>query len=480
MMDKDKRPNIIVISTDQQRYDTLGVTGNEIVKTPHLDSLADNGVLFTHAYAQNPVCIPSRACLHTGRYTHQHGVQYMESVIDTTPPLPPWEKTFMERLQEAGYITGAVGKIHMMQPKGYDEMALCGGKGSRWTQSEGLPIGPAPLHYVNPTYSGPNYRDWLEARHPGGYEKIYEQRRRPEYKEQMGAIVNVLPEEEYVDYWIGSEAVDFLNRRSDSEPFFLWVGFCGPHGPYDPPRRYAEMYPIDEMPLPKTYRENRRFSTKDTTPIRRCIAHYYAMITLIDDMIGRIRSTLSDKGCADNTIIIFTSDHGDMLGEMGRLGKGNFYEWVIRIPTIASFPEKYGFLQGKKCDDLVETMSLAATALDAADIQLPPEMTASSWLPQLRGEAKGKTAILSEYVSNDRKRRGKCIRTDRYKFVTWGSEEGELYDLSEDPLEQHNLYSDSKYLSLRDNMKGLLLEKLTSSEDPPYSQWLDKMPEHVS
>lgn len=478
MPSQEERPNIIVISTDQQRYDTLGVTGNNICRTPNLDALASSGVLFTHAYTQNPVCIPSRACLHTGRYTHQHGVQYMEAVIDTTPPLPPWEKTFMERLQEAGYVTGAVGKIHMMQPKGYDEMALVGGKGSRWTQSEGLPIGPGPLHYVNPTYKGPNYRTWLEARHPGGYEQMYEQRRQPEYKQNSTAIVNVLPEEEYVDYWIASEGIDFLKRHKGSQSFFLWVGFCGPHGPFDPPRRYAEMYPINEMPLPKTYRQNRRFSLEDTTLIRRCIAYYYAMITLIDDMVGRIQTALDENGQAENTILFFTCDHGDMLGDMGMMGKGNFFEWVIRIPTIVALPP--GFKQvSRRFHGLVETMSLAPTVLDYAGIQRPPEMTASSWRPILEGKDDGETAILCEYVSNDRKRKGKCVRTERYKFVTWGRNVGELYDLQQDPLEQHNLYDDPGYISLRDEMKDILLEKLAESETPPYTQWLEKLPEHV-
>jgi len=475
MPSQEKRPNIIVITTDQQRYDTLGATGNSICKTPNLDALADRGVLFTHAYAQNPVCIPSRACLHTGRYTHQHGVQYMESVIDTTPPLPPWEKTFMERLQDAGYVTGAVGKIHMMQPKGYDEMALCGGKGSRWTQSEGLPIGPGPLHYVNPTYEGPNYRDWLEARHPGGYEEIYEQRRRPEYKQNMTAVINVLPEEEYVDYWIASEAIDFLKRRDGSQPFLLWVGFCGPHGPFDPPRRYAEMYPIEEMPLPQTYLENRRFSLEDTTLIRRCTAYYYAMITMIDDMIARIQAALGEN---EDTIIVFTSDHGEMLGDMGRMGKGNFYEWVTRIPTIVALPS--GFQQDvHRFDGLAETMSVSAIALDYAGIERPPEMTASSWRPIIEGESDGHESVLCEYVNNDRKLKGKCVRTDRYKLATWGRNAGELYDLQEDPLEQNNLYDNPDHISLRDEMKDILLEKLAESDMPAYTQWLETLPEHV-
>ena len=150
-----QQPNIILITTDQQRYDTLGVTGNPHIHTPHLDALANRGTLFEHAYVQSPVCIPSRASLMTGRYLHQHGVTYMANAVDTTPGLPSWEISFMERLQAAGYHTGATGKIHMNPPRGFDYQRLCGGKGFRWTQAEGLPIGPAPL--------GPAYASWLEA-----------------------------------------------------------------------------------------------------------------------------------------------------------------------------------------------------------------------------------------------------------------------------------------------------------------------------
>jgi len=137
MPDRCGRPNFIIVSTDQQRYDTYGVTGNEICQTPNFDALAERGTLFTRSYTQNTVRIPSRACLHTGRYTHQHGVQYMESEIDTTPVLPHWETTFMERLQAAGYCTGACGKIHMLEPKGYHWTQLTGGKGARWRKPFG-------------------------------------------------------------------------------------------------------------------------------------------------------------------------------------------------------------------------------------------------------------------------------------------------------------------------------------------------------
>jgi len=240
-MAKDGRPNIVLITADQQRYDTLGAGGSQVARTPHLDALAERGVVFRHAYVQSPICIPSRACIQTGRYPHQHGVDYMETVIDDTPGLPAWETTFMERLQVAGYHTVAFGKIHMMPEKGFHEMKVTGGKGQRWTRSAGLPIGLGPL--------GRDYAAWLEERHPGGYEAIYQQRRQPEYKAYRTAITNVLPLEEYVDYWIAENTTEFIERDHE-KPFFVWCGFCGPHGPIDPPQPYDTLYEIDEVVLP--------------------------------------------------------------------------------------------------------------------------------------------------------------------------------------------------------------------------------------
>lgn len=163
------RPNILFITTDQQRYDTLGCTGNPFVRTPNFDGLAARGALFTRCYVQGAVCVPSRSAIATGRYPHQNGCHHMEEVVDATPGLPAYETMFVEHLQDAGYATAAVGKIHIYPDatRGLDHHRLTGGKGARWKQAEGSPLGPGPL--------GTLYRDWLEAKHRGGYELIYQQ-----------------------------------------------------------------------------------------------------------------------------------------------------------------------------------------------------------------------------------------------------------------------------------------------------------------
>ncbi len=456
-----RSPNLILVTTDQQRYDTLGVTGNEAIRTPTLDEMAGRGTFFRNAFVQNPVCIPSRACMQTGRYTHQHGVRYMEAVIDTTPGLPGWEHTFMEHLQAAGYETGAVGKIHMMPEKDFHHLRVCGGKGARWIHSEGQEIGPGPL--------GPTYRGWLEERHPGGYEMIYEQRRRPEYRGQMTAIVNVLPVEEYVDYWIAEEAIEFI-RQDRSRPFFLWIGFCGPHGPMDPPAPYDELYPFDEVPWPKTLdapqvpdNSFRQRVHRDPTLMRRVISYYWALVTFIDDMMKRISDALDEEGLWDNTLLALTSDHGDMLGDKARMGKGNFYDIVTHVPTFVIPPGRTPAVSG--VNDVVEVMDIAPTMLDYAGVEIPSVMQATSLRPLIEGRGGGHEAVLCEYTTNDQSFSGKCVRTERYKYCFWtGDRADEFYDLEADPDELNNLIDDRAYARHVRDHQEMMLAKLTNSE----------------
>jgi len=501
-MSVQRRPNILLITTDQQRYDTLGVTGNPYIRTPNLDQLAARGVLFRHGYIQNPVCIPSRACIMTGRYPHQHGVEYMETVIGETPGLPPWETTVMERLKAQGYTTAAFGKIHMLPPRGFDEMQITMGKGARWTVAEGSPLGPAQL--------GPVYAAWLEQKRPGAYESIYEQRRRPEYREQATALVNTLAADEYVDYWIGENTWRYLERPevgTPDRPFFLWGGFCGPHGPFDPPAPYASLYDQDSIPVPPLLHARQRnvpgqgrpsrFDREDGERlIRKLIAYYWGMITCIDDMMGRIMEVLTRRGLWEHTLVIFTTDHGEMLGDFGRLGKGNFTEQVIRVPYIVvppgtgpgpvraglwgqradatsirygepSSPRPGAGARPRCIDSLVEQIDLVPTILDYAGLPQPPELPGSSLRPLLESADPAPTrpptreAILCEYVTNDRARRSACLRTERYKLVFSGMDGPvEFYDLQEDPQELVNVAGDPAYRAEVERHLRLLLHRL--------------------
>ncbi|HRU06468.1 MAG TPA: sulfatase-like hydrolase/transferase [Candidatus Brocadiia bacterium] len=467
MAEATRKPNILFITTDQQRWDTVGAYGRGHVRTPCLDRLAGEGVLFERAYAQNVVCIPSRACMQTGRYTHQHGVRYMEDEIDLTPGLPAHEVTVMKRLQEAGYVTGATGKIHMMPERDFDWMEIVGGKGARWTQSTGLPIGPAPL--------GAQYAAWVEAREPGAYERIYAQRRQPDYKRNICSMVNCLPLELYVETYILEKSIEFI-RANKERPFFLWCGFCGPHGPHDPPASHANLYDPREVELPATLgadlsgkprhiagRAQPELARRDGgMAYRRYMAWYYCLCTLIDEYVGKLVDTLRREALLDNTLIVYVSDHGEMLGDYDMYGKGNFYEPVSRVPMIARPP---GGCARRRVGRVAETMDVAATFLDYAGVAQPREMQARSFRPALEAGEYGHEAALSEYTTNDQKINGKCLVTERFKYVYWDAGEGgELYDLAEDPLERRNLYYEGSHRETRDRMAEMLLERLMQSE----------------
>jgi arylsulfatase len=454
-------PNIILITVDEQRWDVLGCYGHKKVKTPNLDALAARGTRFARAYTQNPVCIPARACLQTGRYTHQHGVTYMEDEVDRTPGLPPWERT------------AAFGKIHMMPPKGYHYTQLCGGKGARWTQAQGSPLGPAPL--------GPVYARWLEARHPGGYELIYEQRRQPEYKQDMTAITNVLPLEEYVDTWIAENTCEFV-RRTHESPFFIWCGICSPHGPFDPPEPYATMYNPDEVDISPTYladdsdkpshlrNKGGRFAKEpDQRLIRKVVAYYWGLCSLVDEMVGRVLRALDEQKLRQDTLVIYTSDHGDHMGDFSRLGKGTFWEGSARVPLIMAPPGRRASVP--VVEDVVETFQIAPTILEYAGVPIPEEMQATSLRPVIEGKAKAPGIALSEYENNHRDVRGKAIITNRYKYAYWGQKLGsEFYDLQADPHETRNLVRNPQFADLVEEHKELLLQRLLES-DRPIRHW---------
>jgi len=473
MSDHD-RPNVLLITTDQQRYDTLGATtGADWLRTPNLDRLAERGTLFERAYVQNPVCIPSRACLQTGRYPHQHGVEHMERVIDETPGLPDWEVTFMERLQAAGYRTGATGKLHMMPHKGFHYERLCNGKGARWTEYEGSELGRGPL--------GPTYASWLEERHPGGYDEIYEHRREDAYAENRSAVRNVLPKEEHVEHWVAEEAIEFLHDPH-SDPFFLWCGFLSPHGPLAPPAPYDELYDPADVGLPARAEEaaspkpaDDPWWGEDAEKIRRWRAHYWALVSFVDEQVGRLLDALEERGHLEETLILFTSDHGEMAGDYGRMAKGNFYEEVIRVPTIAVPP---GGNDVDRTDGLIEVADLAPTILDYAGVDRPRQLPTHSLRPFLSGEADDtpRDSVLCEYLVDreDQYRHARCLRTDRYKYVFDGPRRtDQFYDLETDPEELHNRIDDPDYRGEVARHRELLLERLLH---PGQSYYTDETP----
>lgn len=448
----NNRPNILLITTDQQRFDTLGINGNAQIRTPNLDSLAGFGVNFANAFVQNTVCVPSRACVQTGRYTHQHGVTYMETVVDETPGLPESELTFMERLRESGYVTGASGKIHMFPEKGFDWLRLTGGKGQKHTSPPG-------------SY-GPEYANWLNNKRPGAYESIYEARRAQDSYGKIGVVDMPIAQDEYVEHYIAENAKAFIDERAESsEPFFLWCGFCGPHGPFDPPEPYRNLYSPAEIPLPLELEGWRSWREKwDEDVMRQCVAYYWAMVSCLDDLIGGIASHLKEKGIFDRTMIIFTSDHGEMLGERAKMGKALFYDSIIHVPTWVKPSADVSF-ENRSVQQITEVMNIAPTILDYAGVDIPETMTAHSWRPLIEGGSDGTKMIFSEHVTNDLSEMSKCVRTETHKYIRFfNSGLEEFYDLTDDPLESRNLAGTGEQGESMNELKTAMFDWLAKTE----------------
>ena len=359
------RPNILWICSDQQRYDTIHALGNEHIHTPHLDRLAAEGVAFTHAHCQSPICTPSRASFLTGMYPSTiHACTNGNERWAGAAPL------ISKLLADAGYDTGLAGKLHLagaagrIEPRGDD-----GYRVFEWSH-----------HPRNDWATGHAYADWLRAKGSD-----------PDLVKNDPAA---LDPELHQSMWCAERAIAFIEQdRSEqdrSEPWLLSVNPFDPHTPFDPPAPYLQRYDAATLPWP-LWRESDRtaqaalagvdFQTTCRHPqefdARQIKAAYYAMIELLDDAVGRMLQALERSGQRERTIVIFTSDHGEMLGDHGLLLKGcRFYEGLVRVPLIISWPGRY--CSGLVSDALVELIDITPTLLDACGVGVPPRMQGRS------------------------------------------------------------------------------------------------------
>src|SRR3954451_7743305 len=395
-----RRPNVLMILTDQQRWDCLGAAGNPVIRTPNMDRLAAEGVRCSDSFVSYPFCMPSRSSYLTGRYPHAHGC-WDNGVI-----LPPETVTLGDRFTEAGYHTGLIGKGHLTTH-----------------QSEGTPDAYTAMD--QPGYAdwhGPYYgfqEVWLTAGHnrPTGHYGLWLREHHPESlalfepdaatKPSTGAPQSwksALPAEHHASTWIGDRTIDFLNQHHE-RPFFLQVSFPDPHLPFCPPAPYDDMYPLDSVPMPlrrpgelddkpphfSAFREGRIVGfggqaspdltgmTDDQT--REVIAHTYGMLGLIDDHLGRIFARRDELGLFDNTIVLFTTDHGELLGDHWIVGKGPMhYDSLIKVPLLWRFPGQrpVGQTTGRVADGLMSNVDVAPTILDAVGLPDLPDQQGHS------------------------------------------------------------------------------------------------------
>lgn len=429
-------PNILFITTDHLRYDTLGYTGDPTIQTPAIDRLAAESVRLNHFYVQNPVCAPSRATFMTGRYTRNHGVKWNGSRLNEN------EITLVEHLKQNGYQTAVVGKHHIGQEKFRKHIDHASAAGIRRGWKE-LDDGDYTVTDPNP------FEQYVRDR---GYE-YQTGYALPGFRERLGAVPSDLPEDCHIDAYVGMKSLEYLDTVSGDEPFFLWTGFYGPHHPYVPSGRFATLYDPDSMPpfhrdsddisrKPPEYglyfeakdHKFRGFADASDQTFREMKAAYYGMVSQIDWQVGLLLDRLEEKGLADNTIVVFLSDHGELLGDHGIPAKAPFLlDCMLHVPCLIRIP---GQIPGDR-SGLVESVDLFPTLNTLAGLETPDCVQGRDLSPILAADVPFRELVFAEAVDK------RCIRTDDWKYIHYPAKSyGELYDLRDDPQELHNLYAD--------------------------------------
>jgi arylsulfatase len=455
------RPNILFITTDHLRYDTLGCTGDPVIRTPCIDALAARSVSLSRYFVQNPVCHPSRATMLTGRYPCHHGVRWNFNDLSEN------EVTLLEYLKRHGYRTACIGKYHLDQRRFHEALDYREAASIRNMKPEN-PF----VQYVKSR--GFEYR--TEFALPG-------------FRERLGAVPQPdLPEDCHLDAYVGMRTCEYLERAEGPEPFFLWLGFYGPHHPYVPSGRFATMYGADDVPpfhrsdddlrkKPVEYRlyfqaEGHKyypFADASEQTFREMKAAYYGTVSLIDEQVGRVLETLQRQGLADSTVVVFTSDHGEFLGDHGIPVKAPFLlDCMLHVPCLLHVPQ--GGRRGDVCGQLTESVDLYPTLCRLAGLDAPEWVQGRDLTPLLAGrpgEFQERGAVYAEAVDK------RCLRTAEWKLIHYAAKPyGELYHLSEDPHELNNLYAERP--DVVERMTGDYYSHLDSIEDfkhPTYARF---------
>lgn len=457
-----RRPNILWYCTDQQRWDTVRALGQQHIVTPMLDELCAGGVAFSRAYTQSPICTPARTSFLTGRYPASHHVYRNGNAW-----FPGHEKLVTRLFADAGYDCGLVGKLHLTAAKHYEQRPDDGYRVFHWS------------HHPHPDFTrGHDYENWL--RHEKRVDPV------ALYGPHNAFCAPGVPAEYHQTTWVSEMAIRFITEQRDG-PWMLSLNPFDPHAPFDAPPEYLARVNAESMPLPlfrdTDIERQKAFAAIDQQTrvavdprSRRKVAavvetehdlvasapplaydalevkaNYYAMIMLIDDQLRRIVDVLRSTGQLENTIIVYMSDHGELLGDHGLILKGcRFFDGLVRIPLIFSWPGE--LRAGLRSDALVESIDVAPTLLQAAGLEVPGSMQGRSLLPLMRGETDPqhhKAAVISEFKDSiggpqyGDHSHGSMVFDGRYKSVVYhGHRIGELYDTQADPGEFENLWDD--------------------------------------
>jgi len=474
-----QRPNVLLITTDQQRFDSLGCCGSAFMHTPNLDRLAAQGALVERAYCCNPVCMPSRASIFSGRMVSRHGVW------DNGVNLPEDVPLVSHRLADLGYRTHYVGKTHFQVSGGTRDQSREAGDG--W--EERFPAWTGPYYgfetvelSIGHTKGGlrGHYGAWVRQQvSQADWDRYQEADMRGEYFFGCNAFDWDLPTELHNSTWVAERGIDFLDRHDLGRPFLLALGFQDPHHTHCVPRNFASRVDPAAVP-PPDYTEGElddrpphyaathdgsvggwAFDRVTDTEAREGRAYYYTLVQQIDREVGRVLAALDRRGLTDNTLVVFTSDHGELLGDHGLWMKGPYpYEVLIHVPMIVRWPA--GLPGARRVDALVSHVDLVPTLLAAVGAEPDDGLDGANALPLLRGQVdRLRHEALVEYTHGPGGMRLKTLVTENRKLTWYGDgRPGELGDLANDPREKRNLWDDPAYGADKAELLGRIIDRL--------------------
>jgi len=455
-------PNILLLMTDQQRWDAMGCSG-DWVQTPNLDRIASEGVRFTNCVTTSPVCIPTRLSLATGLYPHNTGVwnNMGHTMLAET-------QTWMQAVREAGYRTSLFGKTHLHPHNG------------DLREREGLmnAYGLDDVNEIGGPRASANVLSHMTAmwEEKGAWDAY-----RADYRERFSTkpyLVrpSTLALEDYADVYVGQQAKQYLQNYDRRDPWCCWVSFGGPHEPWDTPEPYASMYDPETMPpavprpptgeRPRGHLDRlmqRMNPTFEPGEIGKLRANYAGNVTLIDDQIGEILETIEGGGELENTIVIHASDHGEMNGDYGLIYKSNFLNGAVRIPLLVRTPNALGLQTTPTrsvCDSPVEWIDIGPTLVELAGGELEHRQFGKSLCPVLtQPEATHRDFAISEIE-------GEIMLLNR-EWKAALNANGEVYllfDVQSDPNEIQNLAGSAEVSDVETALRLQILERLVQTQ----------------
>ncbi|MEW6354694.1 MAG: sulfatase-like hydrolase/transferase [Planctomycetota bacterium] len=462
-----KRPNILFLFSDQHNAKCMGVAGHPDAKTPALDQLAKEGVMFSRAFCQNPICTPSRTSFLSGLYCHNHG-HYGNGGPQPFPML-----SLFAHAKAHGYRTGAFGKLHT--PENWIEPHL-----------------DVDCDYMKKGNGG--YTDWITAR---GKADLRDDGTIPEWSklkrggQPLDARAARLPFEEVAERYYTDRLIEFMRSQPDGQPFCAWLTLMRPHEAYIPTKEFWDLYDEKTITLPPNaddpltdkspQTQNKLGQRKADIPMwifeprnweegrKRVLRGYLGSVSMMDACLGLVMKELKALGMDENTIVIYSADHGDFAGEHGIIEKapGLAYDAITRIPMIWRWPDRIG--EGKVCEELVESVDFLPTVCALAGLPVPKQCDGYDLAPMLKGEAKPvREAAFTECPW------GKCVRTKDWKLAHYPrrmypddiGEVGELYDMANDPWEMKNLFKDPAQKERIAELRQTLLDWLITTDHP--------------